>query len=110
MESLRCLPLVAGFIFLAETWLDRIIDAARAGALVVSNTTSTRSFPSDATKAVQSGFSPKAVSIVFATMRFVFIVHPKKIVKKLNSPCLCLMVGIPESELWPDQTKTKEAA
>jgi hypothetical protein len=43
-------------------------------------------------------------------MRFVFIVHPKKIVKKLNSPCLCLMVGIPESELWPDQTKTKEAA
>ena len=63
-----------GLSFLTASWLDSRIPAAIAGACIVSKMTSTVSSSDDATRAVQFGFSPKAVSMVFATMRFVFIV------------------------------------
>ena len=68
------LAILAGLMLLAGFWLARIIDAARAGAQVVSNTSSTCSFSSDTISAINSGLSPNAASTVFTTMRFVFIV------------------------------------
>jgi len=64
---------VFGTIFLAASWLDSKMPAAIAGACGVSKTTSTDSSPDEAIMAIHPGFSAKAVSTVFATMRFVFI-------------------------------------
>ncbi len=71
------LAIFAGSIVLAASWLDKRIEAASPGAFMVSKTTSTDSSSDPAITAIHSGLLAYAVSMFFATIRFVFIMHSR---------------------------------